>query len=201
MELSKQFAKVVCVLLLVVVTQQDYFAGLQLDPALSKSANAAMNDFKNSLDNYLDCGGPDSSSNGKKPDPSPPSNPLSFLHNIFSPPRRLQGRHHRGIFGMQTQWGKFSKNKDSNAFAFSFPVPKITDSKRIPSINQDLYDKAKKVAEQLAKIKACLIQYNNVIVGSNNSVNGNSNVVIGSNNIVGGSNQWVFDSDFKVQGV
>lgn len=53
------------------------------------------------------------------------------------------------------------------------------------------------VSELLTKVKAYIMQYNNVILGNGNAVNGSGNVVIGSRNSLTGNNDWVFASDYQ----
>lgn len=60
-----------------------------------------------------------------------------------------------------------------------------------------LYQKVLCVVNLLQKVRNCLIQYNNIVIGEQNAVNGSNNIVIGSRNSLNGNNDWVFASDYQ----
>lgn len=65
------------------------------------------------------------------------------------------------------------------------------------AVFRSVYQKVVSVTEQLQKVRNCLIQYNNVIVGNYNNVTGTNNLVIGSKDNFNGNNNWVFASDYS----
>ena len=118
---------------LLILSQCDYFAGLQLKQELVEKANLAIEDLKGTLQKYLDCS----------------ENRTSVIRVDWS----FDSRHSYGFLPNDFQ-ATFKKNKDQQAYHFSYPRPKLVNGHiDMYRENKDLHSKVCTVARYLETIK------------------------------------------------